>query len=116
MITRHTHVHQERVPAGKEWQDQDLVFTQPNGRPLDRRSDWESWRALLSSAGVRQVGLHDGRHTAAALLLSAGVHPRVVMELVGHSQMRTTTDVYSHVMPAPAREAADQMGRSLWGP
>lgn len=107
---------EERAAAGSEWQDQDLVFTQPNGRPLDRRSDWESWRALLSSAGVRQVRLHDGRHTAATLLLTAGVHPRVVMELLGHSQMRTTTDVYSHVMPALAREAADQMGRSLWGP
>jgi site-specific recombinase XerD len=56
-----------------------------------------------------------GRHTAATLLLSAGVHPRVVMELLGHSQMRTTTDIYSHVMPALAREAADRMGQALWG-
>ncbi len=44
------------------------------------------------------------------------VHPRVVMELLGHSQMRTITDVYSHVMPALAREAADRMGTTLWGP
>ena len=107
---------QEREIAGTEWQGQDFVFAQANGRPLDRRSDWEHWRALLTSAGVRQVRLHDGRHTAATLLLTAGVHPRVVMELLGHSQMRTTTDVYSHVMPALAREAADRMGTSLWGP
>jgi len=106
----------EREIAGTEWQGEDFVFAQANGRPLDRRSDWEHWRALLTSAGVRQVRLHDGRHTAATLLLSAGVHPRVVMELLGHSQMRTTTDVYSHVMPALAREAADQMGTALWGP
>jgi integrase len=65
--------------------------------------------------GVRTVRLHDGRHTAATLLLEAGVHPRVVMELLGHSQMRTTTDTYSHIMPALAREAADQMGAALWG-
>jgi integrase len=62
------------------------------------------WRNLLKSAGVRHVRLHDGRHTAATLLLSEGVHPRVVMELLGHSQMRTTMDIYSHVMPAlPAK-------------
>jgi integrase len=47
---------------------------------------------------------------------TVGVHPRVVMELLGHSEMRTTTDVYSHVMPALAREAADRMGTALWGP
>jgi hypothetical protein len=41
------------------------------------------------------------------------VHPRVVMELLGHSQMRTTMDIYSHVMPALAREAADRMGALL---
>ncbi|WP_442928892.1 tyrosine-type recombinase/integrase [Modestobacter sp. VKM Ac-2984] len=57
--------------------------------------------------------LHDGRHTAATLLLSENVHPRVVMKLLGHNQMRTTMDIFSHVMPAPAREAADRMGALL---
>jgi integrase len=55
-----------------------------------------------------------GRHTAATLLLSEGVHPRVVVEVLGHAQMRTTTDTYSHVMPALGRDAADRMGRALW--
>jgi integrase len=64
----------------------------------------------LRQAGVREVRLHDGRRTAATLLLSEGVHPRVVMEVLGHAQMRTTTDTYSHVMLALVRDAADQMG------
>src|SRR4051812_31359591 len=81
---------------------------------LDKHSDYEAWIKLLNRAGVRHIRLHDGRHTAATLLLAAGVHPRVVMELLGHSQMRTTTDIYSHVMPALAREAADRMGETLW--
>jgi integrase len=42
-----------------------------------------------------------GHALAATLLLSDNVHPRVVMELLGHSQMRTMMDIYSHVMPAP---------------
>jgi integrase len=37
------------------------------------------------------------------------------MELLGHSQMRTTTDTYSHVMPALAKEAAAKMDAALWG-
>lgn len=105
----------ERMVAGSDWQDFDLVFAQPNGRPLDKHSDYEAWTRLLADAGVRHIRLHDGRHTAATLLLTAGVHPRVVMELLGHSQMRTTTDIYSHVMPALAQEAADRMGTTLWG-
>ncbi len=106
---------EERMAAGSLWQDHGLVFAQVNGRPLERKSDWRAWKVLLADAGVREVRLHDGRHTAATLLLSAGVHPRVVMELLGHSQMRTTTDTYSHVMPALAQEAADRMGTALWG-
>ena len=105
----------ERMLAANEWQDEDLVFAQPNGRPIDKKVDYNAWRRLLQSAGVRHVRLHDGRHTAATLLLSEGVHPRVVMELLGHSQMRTTMDIYSHVMPALAREAADRMGAVLLG-
>jgi integrase len=105
---------EERVAAGSLWEDHDLVFAQVNGRPIERKSDWKAWKNLLNEAGVREVRLHDGRHTAATLLLSEGVHPRVVMEVLGHSQMRTTTDTYSHVMPALGREAADRMGKALW--
>ncbi|MCU1615764.1 MAG: Site-specific recombinase XerD [Frankiales bacterium] len=100
----------EQMLAGSEWQNEDLVFAQANGRPIDKKTDYDDWTCLLKAAGVRQVRLHDGRHTAATLLLSENVHPRVVMELLGHSQMRTTMDIYSHVMPALAREAADRMG------
>jgi integrase len=105
---------EERITAGPLWQDHDLVFAQPNGRPIERKSDWRAWKTLLRDAGVREVRLHDGRHTAATLLLSEGVHPRVVMEVLGHAQMRTTTDTYSHVMPALGRDAADRMGNALW--
>ncbi|SNS32575.1 Site-specific recombinase XerD [Geodermatophilus pulveris] len=103
----------ERMLAGSEWHDEDLVFAQPNGRPIDKKTDYDDWTRLLHKAGVRHVRLHDGRHTAATLLLSENVHPRVVMELLGHSQMRTTMDIYSHVMPALAREAADRMSALL---
>jgi integrase len=90
------------------------VFATRTGRPIERKSDWRGWKTILREANVRDVRLHDGRHTAATLLLSEGVHPRVVMEVLGHAQMRTTTDTYSHVMPALGRDAADRMGGALW--
>ena len=61
----------ERMLAGSEWHDEDLVFAQPNGRPIDKKTDYDDWTRLLQKAGVRHVRLHDGRHTAATLLLSA---------------------------------------------
>jgi integrase len=82
-------------------------------RSQQRTLESYDWTRLLQLAGVRHVRLHDGRYTAATLLLSENVHPRVVMELLGHSQMRTTMDIYTHVMPALAREAADRMGALL---
>lgn len=106
---------EERIAAGSLWEDSDLLFAQANGRPIERKTDWRAWKSILRESGVREVRLHDGRHTAATLLLSAGVHPRVVMEVLGHAQMRTTTDTYSHVMPALGRDAAQRMGDALWG-
>jgi integrase len=93
----------------------------PGLRPAQRPTDRAQVRLalleiLLREAGVREGRLHDGRHTAATLLLTAGVHPRVDMKVLGHAQMRTTTDTYSHVLPALGRDAANRMGNALWGP
>lgn len=90
--------------AGSDWQnDDDLVFAQANGRPIDKKSDYDDWCRLLERAGVRHVRLHDGRHTAATLLLSEGVHPRVVMELLGHSP---DADNHRHLQPRDADASA----------
>ncbi|WP_018504441.1 tyrosine-type recombinase/integrase [Parafrankia discariae] len=102
--------------AGGEWvNEHDLVFVQPNGRPLDPRADHRAWQDLLSQAGVRAARLHDARHTMASLLLAQGVHPRVVMEIMGHSQISLTLGTYSHVAPELSTDAADRMGAALWG-
>jgi hypothetical protein len=53
--------------------------------------------------------LHDLRHTTATLLLTQGVHPRVVMETLGHSQVSLTLDTYSHVLPGLQAEAARRL-------
>ncbi|MCW2901032.1 MAG: Integrase [Streptosporangiaceae bacterium] len=103
----------EQMLAGSEWNDEDLVFAQANGGPIAKKTDYDDWTRLLQQAGFRHVRLHDGRQTAATLLLTENVHPRVVMELLGHSQIRTTLDIYTHVIPALARDAADRMGALL---
>jgi integrase len=56
---------------------------------------------------------HDLRHSCASLLLAQHVDPRVIMEILGHSHISVTMDMYAHVMPALKKEAADAMDRSL---
>jgi integrase len=106
----------ERLQAGITWEDHGLVFAQPNGRPIDKKADWRAWHTLLRSAKVRRVRLHDARHTAATTLLILGVDVRVVAELLGHADTRTTREIYQHVMPALAEDAATRMTTALWAP
>ena len=93
----------------------DLIFSQPDGRPVGHKRDHADWKALLSEAGVRDARLHDARHTAATLLLQQGVAARVAMEILGHSQISLTLGTYSHVVPELAQDAADRIGAALWG-
>lgn len=106
---------EDRLAAGSEWRDHGLLFCQVNGKPVDPRSDHRAWRKLLATAGVRQARLHDARHTAATLLLTQGVSARVVMEILGHSQISLTLGTYSHVATEVAEDAARRMGDALWG-
>jgi integrase len=103
---------EERLGMGKAWEDHDLVFPNHAGRPVEkqnllRRHFWP----LLERAGLPHIRFHDLRHTAATLLLSEGVHPKVVQERLGHSTINTTMDVYSHVMPTLQKEAAGHLER-----
>lgn len=58
--------------------------------------------------------MHDLRHTAASLMLAQGVSPRVVMEILGHSQISVTMNTYSHVTPASSREAVARVEGMLF--
>lgn len=103
----------ERLAAGSLWQEHGLVFPSVTGTPMDPRNAARAFTAAAGRAGLTGVGLHTLRHTCASLLLAQGVHPRVVMETLGHSGISITMDVYAHVMPQQQREAAERMTAAL---
>ncbi len=104
----------ERRGAGEKWTETGLVFTTKIGTPLDGGNVTKQFQAILEGAGLPRQRFHDLRHSCASLLLAQGVHPRVVMETLGHSQISLTMNTYSHVMPELQREAADKMGELLF--
>ncbi|MGB8343425.1 MAG: site-specific integrase [Ktedonobacteraceae bacterium] len=63
---------------------------------------------LLNKAGLPHMRFHDLRHSAATILLSMNIHPKVVQELLGHSTISMTMDIYSHVLPSMHKEAMDK--------
>lgn len=100
---------EERLLAGESWRETGFVFTSEIGTPVDGSSVTRRFQRLLAQAGLPRLRFHDLRHGCASLLLAQGVHPRVVMETLGHSQIALTMNTYSHVIPALQREAADRM-------
>jgi len=87
----------------------DWIFCDTAGNIL-RRSNFRKrcFIRLLKQSGLPPISFHDLRHSAATLLLAQGVHPKVVQERLGHSQISVTLDTYSHVLPTLQKEAAQK--------
>lgn len=112
--------HQARQTQEVEGHDHrpsplDLVFTRPDGGPLDGTVVTHQFHRLLDRVGLPQRRFHDLRHSCATLLLAQGVSPRVVMEILGHSQIALTMNTYTHVLPELKHDAAERMDRVVRG-
>jgi integrase len=106
---------EQRLLAGDQWQDWGLVFSSSKGTPLDGPNVNKRLQKLLEQAGLPRQRFHDLRHGCASLLLAAGVPPRTIMGVLGHSQISLTLNTYSHLSPALERDAADALDRMLAG-
>jgi integrase len=103
----------ERAEAGGAWVETDLVFATKQGNHLDATGVSKAIHRHLDRAGLAQRRFHDLRHSCATLLLVQGVSPRVVMEILGHSQISLTMNTYTHVVPELRRQAAERMDELL---
>jgi integrase len=95
--------------SGRQPQRWDLVFTTDRGQPIDGTVVSHHFHRVLERTGLPQRRFHDLRHSCATLLLVQGVSPRVVMDVLGHSQIAMTMNTYSHVIPELKRDAAQRM-------
>ncbi len=106
--------NEERLRLGRLWKDQDLVFANRTGAPLDVGNLTNySFRPLLERAELPRIRFHDLRHTCATLLLSRNVNPKIVQEMLGHANISETMDTYSHVLPSMQETAVSAMEEAL---
>jgi integrase len=106
---------QERFTAVQLWHDGGWVFATRLGAPVNPRTDWSDWKALLKSAGLRDARLHDARHTAATVLLLLRVPERAVLGLMGWSNS-AMLGRYQHLNAPILDGVAAQVGGLLWAP
>jgi integrase len=104
---------EERLRAGEAWEGSGFVFTDelgPSVRPdaLSGRFD-----GLIAKAGVRRVRLHDGRHSAATLMLGDGTPVHEVAAILGDSKASITLDVYAHVTERGGELAGERLSTFL---
>lgn len=108
---------EERLKAGLSWTEDEwnLVFATATGDPRSGFGLNHKIQAILESAGLPRQRFHDLRHAAATFMLAQGVDLRVVMEVLGHSQITTTANTYAHVRLEATRVAAESVDVLLTG-
>jgi len=103
----------ERVMLGAQLKDDDLVFSDPEGKPLLPNTVTHAWIKLVRRTRLKPIRLHDARHSHASILLKLGTHPKIVQERLGHASIQITLDTYSHVAPGLQEAAAARFDQAF---
>lgn len=101
--------HTARLKVGDRWRDQDIVFCNRYGGYIEVSNLHVAFKLVLKRAGLPNIRLHDLRHSAASILLSMEVNPKIVQELLGHSHISVTLGIYSHIFPSLQKKAMNRL-------
>ena len=107
---------EEKLKAGGDWRDLDLIFTASEGRPLN----WANFETAvfgpaLKKAELRHIRFHDLRHTCASLLINQGASPKYIQKQLRHGSIEMTFDRYGHLFPDASREAVRRLDETIFG-
>jgi integrase len=103
----------DRARVGDAWIETGLVFTTRHGTPIEPRNFNRSFNRCIAAAKVPTITVHGTRKTCGSLLAALDVHPRVAMQILRHSKIAVTMEIYTEVPSAATREALGKFGRWL---
>ncbi len=112
-LRRHRTAQDELRLASGAYQNADLVFAAPDGSPWSPPAFSLAFLRFVRKTDLPQLRFHDLRHTHASQLLAQGVHPKIVLERLGHANIGITLDVYSHLLPGLQEQAVETYDRAL---
>jgi len=101
----------------KAVREHDLVFPSADGTPISVKNlNRRAFKRACALAGLNasDFSLYSLRHTGITLSLAAGANIKAVSRKAGHSNVKTTLEIYSHVIPSVAREATDKLAAMLY--
>ncbi|MCH8865674.1 MAG: tyrosine-type recombinase/integrase [Proteobacteria bacterium] len=104
---------EQRLKIGELWQSRGFVFTKDDGAPISGERVSKDFAKIVRTNGLPHLTLHGLRHTAASLLIAGGVHPRTIADILGHSSISITMDVYGHLINGVQREAISILDERL---
>lgn len=99
----------EQNKAGEIYKDNNLVFCTEIGTPIEPRNLTRTFKGILKKANLEDINLHALRHTFATRGLESGIELKVMQELLGHSSISVTGDIYSHVLPEKKKESINKL-------
>ncbi|HFK1761306.1 TPA: tyrosine-type recombinase/integrase [Bacillus cereus] len=109
-------LHQKRIIEEKkyyqrDYNDYDLIICTRDGRPMTPRNCRKEFYHLTEKLGLPKIRFHDLRHTHATMLIQQNVNVKLISERLGHTDIQTTLNTYSHVLPTMQREVADKLDK-----
>ncbi len=106
LTTQRNRIAMQRIVTAERWEELDLVFPNLFGRPVEPTNLLREFKGIIERSNLPRIRIHDLRHTSATLMLLMNIHPKVVSERLGHSDIRITLQLYSHAIPTLQAEAA----------
>jgi site-specific recombinase XerD len=112
-LRRRAQRHRSEATTGAAYQDSDLVFCRPDGRPLRPEYVLRVFYDLAEAAGLPRIRVHDLRHLAATIMITSGVPLASVSKTLRHTTLSTTVDIYGHLTRQAAQDAVDATAAAL---
>ena len=105
---------EQKIRVGRRLLEEDFIIVHPDGKPIYPEYVSQMFTKLQKRAGLPKCRFHDLRHLCASIMVKQGVEVKVAQERLGHKDITTTMNIYAHVLPGSAREAAEKIGQLVY--